>query len=140
MANLVLNVCHMLGVEVNEEFVITYKNEKRDVNPRWSIDENGVVLVNVDGKKSVARIQLTDLLCGDVYIVKLPWKPKIGESYYSIYTKTSNNFLYVDVCEWSNNSTDLAKYKAGWVFKTSKEVHDAIPRIAEEFNLGYQED
>lgn len=129
--NLIPEICKMLGVELGEEFKIE--------------GDNRTYWFDLDGLHSgeyVAQDEddamLHDLLCGKVEIVKLPWKPKKGETYWGFLYSQRNDAWLLALYTWSNNPEDCAFYKAGWVFRTKEEAKAALPAVAKEMGVEYE--
>ena len=129
--NLIPKICKMLGVELGEEFKIE--------------GDNRTYWFDLDGLHSGEYVaededdaMLHDLLCGEVEIVKLPWKPKKGEKYWGFLYSSLNDAWVLCLYTWSNNLDDFAFYKAGWVFRTKKEAQAALPKVAAEMGVEYE--
>lgn len=131
--NLIPDVCKFLGVEVGERFKIHIKNADV-INPTtYAILNSGTLCYYSGDDVSTTSTTLTiqHLLNGYAEIVKLPFKPKGGEIYYTF--ELENNKLHADERRWVNGYIDcLAALKAGWVFRTREEAEEALPKVAEE--------
>lgn len=137
MANLIPDVCKLLGIEVNEKFKV--KDEEYNDNI-FFIDENGDIVITINGKEYYSLyhdIKLIDFLTGEQEIIKLPWKPKKDETYFTLYI--AGAFVYVEPVKWQDSMIDFTRHKANLVFRNQKEAQNAIPSFAEEFNLAYEE-
>ena len=128
--NLIPEICKMFGVELFEEFKIE--------------GDNRTYWFDLDGLHSGEYVaededdaMLHDLLCGEVEIVKLPWKPKEGEKYWGFWYSSLNDAWILCLYTWGNNPTDFAFYKAGWVFHTKKEAESALPKVAAEMGVKF---
>lgn len=129
--NLIPEICKMLGVELGEEFKIE--------------GDNRTYWFDLDGLHSgeyVAQDEddamLHDLLCGKVEIVKLPWKPKEGDVFWSFYHSISSDKWLVISITWTNAVTDIARFKVGWCYRTEAEAKSVLPEIAKEQGVGYE--
>ena len=141
--NLIPQIARMLGVEVGEEFKIKGAAD-------WMLfhfEERGLRVRNVDEK-----VELSDgvdgalferLLGGYLEIVKLPWKPKMNERYWSFMVR--RNYAAPDKIEWSpaisiwtEHPTDLALLDKGWVYRTKEEAKAALPEAAKEMGVDYE--
>ena len=73
---------------------------------------------------------LRDLLRGDdrYKIVRKPWMPKDGETYY---TYAGKRFM-VSSYTWRGDSCEYGIYKGGIVFRTREEAVAARPRVYKE--------
>lgn len=66
-----------------------------------------------------ATVSLRDLMIGNTQIINLPWKPALGERYYS--PNIFNSSLY-GFTSWNDNTFDNESYKRGLVCKTKDEA------------------
>lgn len=78
--NLIPGIAKMLGVELGEEFKIDTSGD--DI---FQITESGVWMrKGIDKEEWVEKPFEFVMLCnGDAEIIRLPWQPKVGETYYS---------------------------------------------------------
>lgn len=137
MANLIPEIAHMLGVEIGEEFKI-----KGYDGLTYKLTDNGLELTTVDGQKTkwFDNGALNSLLKGKMEIVKLPWKPKAGEQYYSFGGRLIGDptvWIVVDVI-WQGLAYDVAMFDKGWVYRTKEEAESALPRVAAEMGVEYE--
>ena len=134
--NLIPKISKMLGVELGEEFKITGYGEAI-----YKFTNDGLVLNQRDGfglEITVAvKAQLDSLLNGKDEIIKLPWKPKVDETYYSFFYRQKDETWVVTGILWDNDVVDNALFKAGWIFKTEDEAREALPSIATEAGAKY---
>lgn len=129
--NLIPEICKMLGVEIGEKFKI-----KGDGHT-YSIKLDGLHSDQYAMEDDYAT--LLDLLCGEAGIVKMPWKPKEGQTVYSFYSVGLDGTLKVVDFIWVNDIiTFQALVKAGWVYKTRAEAEAALPTVAKEFGVEYE--
>ena len=63
---------------------------------------------------------LTRLLGGTARVIKLPWKPKVGETYYMPWLYDCD-LDCIDII-WNGTSFDEKRYAAGFVCHTMKEA------------------
>ena len=129
--NLIPEICKMLGVELGEEFKI-----EGDNRTYW-FDLDGLHFGEYVAEDEDDAM-LHDLLCGEVEIVKLPWKPKKGEKYWGFWYSSLNDAWVLCLYTWGNNPADFAFYKAGWAFHTKKEAKAALPTVATEMGVEYE--
>ena len=104
-------VAKLLGLELNEEFDVKYSN----CNPYKFTDEG---LVNCNGEDFPSALPF--LLTGKFEIIKKPWKPDYGDTYY--YISVRDGYPYVYENEWSDNSADYELYHTGNFFRTEQEA------------------
>lgn len=132
--NLIPEICKMLGVELGEKF-------KVDLS-RWS----GIYYFNNNGligktytEHWIACPELFGLLVtGNAEIVKLPWKPRMNERYWTFMSSLEGGKLYVLNYMWDNSAIDVALHKVGWVYRTQEEAESALPKVAKELGVEYE--
>lgn len=131
--NLMSEVARMLGVELGEEFKI-----KGYDGLTYKLTDNGLELTTVDGQKTkwFDHGALNSLLKGKMEIVKLPWKPKKGEDYYT-FGSVSERWEAIQQT-WTNHPFDLALIDKGWVYRTREEAEAALPKVAAEMGVEYE--
>ena len=129
--NLMYEICKMLGVELGEEFKID--------------GDNRTYWFDLDGLHSCEYVaededdaMLHDLLCGEVEIVKLPWKPKQDETFYTFGIHATETKWVVVSVKWWDNVKNLALYKIGWVYRSQAEAEAALPKVAAEMGVRYE--
>lgn len=132
--NLIPQIAQMLGVEVGEDFKIkgyteqTYRFDADGLKARFdSCPKEGL---------SFANAMLGSLLAGTDEIVKLPWKPKKGETYFTfdrIGNKWSTNSYW-----WGDFPDEYALLDKGWIYRTEAEAQDALPKVAAEMGVEYE--
>lgn len=130
--NLIPEIAHMLGVEIGEEFKIKgYKLTYMITDDKW--------LMATDDSPEIgwtpANTLFVDLLNGDAEIVKLPWKPKQGEDYYTF--GGSDGIWRVSQQHWTCHPFDLALFEKGWVYRTRAEAESALPKVAAEMGVKF---
>lgn len=129
--NLIPEIAKLLGVELGEEFKV-----EGDNRTYW-FDLDGL-----HSGKYVADVEddamLHDLLCGKAEIVKLPWKPKQGDVFWSFYRSISSDKWLVISITWTNAVTDIARFKVGWCYRTEAEAKSALPKVAKELGVEYE--
>lgn len=126
--NVMSEVAKLLGLLIDEEFMVDEKIYMIDEDGLW-IKENNQWRTSND---------LENLLTGRKEFVKLPWKPKKGEKYWGFWYSQLNDAWLIILYTWSNSPDDFAFYKAGWVFRTKKEAKAALPAVAAEFGVEYK--
>lgn len=131
--NLIPEIAKMLGVELGEEFQIDIRS-----NDIFQITESGIWM-----KKDVNKDEWVEMpfefmmLCnGDAVVIKLPWKPKECEDYYT-FGKSFGKWSVLK-SHWSNHPFDLALLDKGWIFRTYDEAETALPAVAKEMGVEYK--
>ena len=133
--NLIPEICKMLGVEMGEEFKVKGREYI------FHFVDNGLIAYRTDGSALPYENCLAHflwLINGEEEIVKLPWKPKKGETYWGFLYSQRNDAWLLCLYTWGNNPEDFAFYKAGWVFHTKKEAKAALPAVAKEMGVEYK--
>lgn len=132
--NLIPQIAQMLGVEIGEDFKIKGYTEQT-----YRFDADGLkVIYGCLRKKRLAfaNAMLSSLLAGKAEIVKLPWKPKEGEYYYTF--NLSAGKWIVRPSWWTGAPCNYALLDKGWVFCTKEEAEDALPKVAKEMGVEYE--
>ena len=127
----------MLGLELEQEFVLTYADGNRKNKYTYKFTEDGLyyrtptsIYWFTESANTIER-----LLNGDVKAVPKPWKPKYGEQYWSYSLKTNQ-----PCCKtfWEFME-DYAMWKSGNCFKTSEEAQSKGKEIMEQIKKEYEE-
>ena len=130
--NLIPEIIKILGVELFEEFKVVSKDGSEQI---CNFTMRGLF---VNGNNYDKKL-LVEILCGDAEVVKLPWKPREGQTVYSFYARGMSSILEVISFVWVGSVVShQALVKAGWVFKTKKEAEAALPAVAEEMGAKYE--
>lgn len=135
--NLIPEIAHMLGVEIGEEFKI--KGEDELMTYRFNSD--GLQVTYDDGIEIPyisTNLALVALVKGEEEIIKLAWKPKLKERYWTFMSSLEGGKLYVLNYMWDNSVIDVALHKVGWVFRTCEEAQAALPAVAKELGVEYK--
>ena len=131
--NLIPEIAKMLGVEIGEEFKV-----KGDDETTYSFTGDGLKLI-YNGGIGIAEISsdaaFVALVMGKDEIVKLPWKPKKGEDYYTF--GGSDSIWRISQQHWTCHPFDLAVLAKGWVFHTREEAESALPKVAAEMGVKF---
>lgn len=112
MKNCMSEVAKLLGVELNEEFVVG--------NDRYRLTSRGLIM---DETMFIQGTILTCLLAGELEIKHKPWKPIDNEKYYYI---DENGGICSE--DWWNDSTDLMRYKLGNCYRTKEETEGNVDK------------
>lgn len=131
--NLMPYVCKMLGVELGEEFKI-----KGYDGLTYKLTDNGLELTAVDGQKAkwFDHGVLNSLLKGKLEIIKLPWKPKKGDAYFTF--ELLGGKWVVRSFWWGGFPNEYALLDKGWVYRTKEEAEAALPKVATEIGVKYE--
>lgn len=131
--NLIPEICKMLGVELGEEFKI-----KGYDGLTYKLTDNGLELTTVDGQKTkwFDHGALNSLLKGKMEIIKLPWQPKKGETYYTF--ELLGDKWGVRSSWWGGSPDEYALRDKGWLYRTCEEAEAALPKVATEMGVEYE--
>ena len=135
--NLIPEICKMLGVELGEEFEIKGREYI------FHFVDNGLIAYRTDGSVLPYENCLAHflwLINGEEEIVKMPWKPKREGTFWTfcINGDDDDDLLEVDWYVWHEDVEDLARLKAGWVYRTKEEAQAALPAVAKEMGVEYE--
>ena len=131
--NLIPEIAKMLGVELNEEFKVDKYDELT-----FKFAEN-MLMVRADfkgAKWGITYVVLSELLGGDVEIIKLPWKPKKGDVY-STFGRLGDKWV-VRSLWWGGFPEEYALFDKGWVYRSEEEAQAALPKVAAEIGVEYK--
>ena len=124
--NYMKDVARMLGVELGEEFKLDGRKTK------YKFTENGLYFYAPDGWWQCSNVMLPEILKGELEIVKLPWKPKVGDVYYrprdyhTAFSEAVTDF-------WRDTVNDFALKEAGMIFRTAEECEAALPELRKKY-------
>ena len=127
----------MLGLELEQEFVLTDVDGNRNDKYTYKITEDGILyktptFINwaISSLGTIGK-----LLDGDVKALPKPWKPKKGEKYWTY----SEIWEEVTSFKWEGYYYDLLLWKVGNCFKTRDEAEDKGKEIMEKIQKEYEE-
>lgn len=135
--NLIPGIARMLGVKLGEKFKIKGENELMT----YSFNSDGLQVTYGDGIEIPyisTNLALVALVNGEEEIIKLSWKPKLNERYWTFMSSLEGGKLYVLNYMWDNSVIDVALHKVGWVFRTCEEAQAALPAVAKELGVEYK--
>lgn len=136
--NFIPQIAEMLGLQLGEEFKVKghAKLTYRFASDRLKLtSDNSIELSDL-----AAKAALIALISGTDEIVKLPWKPKAGEQYYSFGGRFFGDptvWIVIDVI-WQGLAYDVAMFDKGWIYRTKKEAETALPAVAKAMNVEYE--
>ena len=132
--NLIPEIAHMLGIELGEEFKVKGEDELT-----YRFDSDGLKLTHDSGIELAqisANVAFVDLVNGKDEIIKLPWKPKKGDTYFSF--ELLGDTWIVASSIWGGFPNEYALLDKGWVYKTCAEAQAALPDVAKELGVEYE--
>ncbi len=133
--NLIPDIAKMLGVALGEEFKI--KGEDELMTYRFNSD--GLQVTYDDGIEIPyisTNLALVALVKGEEEIIKLSWKPKKGETYYTF--ELLDGKWVVRLLWWAGSPNGYALLDKGWVYRTEREAQAALPKVAAEIGAEYK--
>lgn len=127
----------MLGLELEQEFVLIDADGNRKNKYTYKFTEDGVVYKSPTFTNwSINSLgTIGSLLNGDVKAVPKPWKPKEGDRY--CYYSASNGL--VNYARWDDLWSELILWKVGNCFKTEEEAKTKGKEIMEQIQKEYEE-
>lgn len=132
--NLIPEIAKMLGVAVGEEFKIkghkglTYKFDNNELMFTYDKKSSNV--------STTAHATFLALLRGECEIIKLPWKPKERDIFYSFSTTYGKWVVRSNM--WAGAPCDYALLDKGWVYRTRAEAETALPKVAAQIGVEYE--
>lgn len=132
--NLIPEIAKMLGVELGEAFKVKGEEELT-----YRFDSDGLKLITHDSGIEIAKISanvaFAALVNGKDEIVKLPWKPKMYEEYWT-FGKLGKQWT-VGTLSWKELPYEILLLSKGWVYRTRAEAKTALPAVAKEMGVEF---
>ena len=126
----------MLGLELEQEFVLTDVDGNRKDKYTYKITEDGLLYKSPTFNWAISSLgTIGKLLDGDAKALPKPWKPKKGENYWFCLYGAKE----VIDSRWSNGTYDLLLWKVGNCFKTQEEAATKGKEIMEQIQKEYEE-
>lgn len=131
--NLIPEIAHMLGVEIGEDFKVKGREYI------FHFVDNGLIAYRTDGSVLPYENCLAHflwLINSEEEIVKLPWKPKKGDVYFTfdlMGDKWGTHSYW-----WGGFPDEYALLDKGWIYRTEKEAEAALPKVAKEMGVDYE--
>ena len=133
--NLIPEIAQMLGVEIGEEF----KVDRYEYNGLTFKFAENMLMSRSDLKGAewgITYVILSELLGGDAEIVKIPWKPKKGATYYTF--ELLGGKWVVHSFWWGGFPNEYALLDKGWVYRSQEEAEAALPKVAAKIGVEYE--
>lgn len=113
-------VAEMFGVELEEVF------EVKDCDGLFRFNEHYLMHTDKYGVWQIDNDALGGILSGNHEIIKKPWKPSTGDSYY--YIEATLDCNHIDVWQeiWKNTTVDMERYAVGNFFETREEASNSV--------------
>lgn len=130
--NLISDIAQMLGVELGEEFKI------KGYELTYMItDDKGLMATNDSPETgwTPANALFVALLNGKDEIVKIPWKPKMYEEYWT-FGKLGKQWI-VGTLIWKELPYEILLLGKGWAYRTRAEAETALPAVAKEMGVEF---
>lgn len=133
--NLIPQIAEMLGLQLGEEFKVVSKEGNEQI-----CNFTMAGLFEHDNKESGSynKELLAEIVCNNAEIVKMPWKPKQDETFYTFGIHATEDKWVVVSCKWWDNVKNLALYRLGWIYRSQKEAEAALPTVATEMEVSYE--
>lgn len=133
--NLIPQIAQMLGLQLGEEFKI--KGDKGFEDKTFYLTIRGLKakLDQYPKKELPAMAALDSLLFGDTEIIKLPWKPKKGDVYFT-FGLLGDKWVARSLW-WGGFPEEYALLDKGWAYRSKEEAEDALPKVAAEMGVQY---
>ena len=132
--NLIPQIAKMLGVELGEEFQV-----KGDDEMTYIFTDDGLKITYAGGIE-ISQISTNSafvaLVMGEDEIVKLPWKPKMYEEYWT-FGKLGKQWT-VGTLSWKELPYEILLLSKGWVYRTRAEAEAALHAVAAEIGVEYE--
>lgn len=132
--NLINEITKMLGVEIDKKFKVkgyngvTYRFDADGLKENYDNPPNEIW--------TAANAMLGSLLAGECEIIKLLWKPKEGEIFYSFGIIDGKWGVCMDW--WVEDPCCYALLEKGWVYSKKDEALAALPKVAAEMSVEYE--
>lgn len=130
--NLIPEIAKMLGVELGEEFKIKGYGEAI-----YMLTDNGLMAADSPATEwAPANALFISWLRGREQIVKMPWKPKMYEEYWT-FGKLGKQWI-VGTLIWKELPYEILLLGKGWIFRTKEEAEAALPKVAKKLGVKYE--
>lgn len=132
--NLIPEIAQMLGVKLGEKFKIKGENELIT----YSFNSDGLQVTYGDDIEIPISTNLAfvDLVNGKGEIVKILWRPKKGDVYYTF--ELLGDKWVIRSLWWGGFPNEYALLDKGWVYRTCEEAAAALPKVAAEMGVEYE--
>ena len=137
--NLIPEIIQMLGVAIGEEFKIKDKHGEFVSDKTYKFSENALMYFHQEDDniyRIVSRTTLCSLLNGNYEIIKLSWKPKKGDAYFTFVI--IGDKWGVGSLHWDGFPNEYALLDKGWVYRSQAEAEAALPKVAAEIGVEYE--
>ena len=127
----------MLGLELEQEFILTDADGNRKNKYTYKFTEDGVLYKSPTFTNwSINSLgTIGSLLNGDVKAVPKQWKPKKGDAYWRYQPQVGNASLSA----WLDDGIDFCRWKVGNCFRTKEEAETKGKEIMEQIQKEYEE-
>ena len=109
-------IANQYNISLEEEVIV----EEKGVDIIYEFTEKGLVCVSPSDELPSINT-LHRILSGEFSIVPLPWRPEIGDEYWSV-SMSCNGTLISESFTWNEDMIDLCSYYCGNCFKTQEEA------------------
>ena len=137
--NIIPEIAKLLGVELGEEFELKDKQDNCVSTEIYKFSEDSLLYrYRAQNDYYTALSQtLYPLFRGDYEVIKLPWRPEKGDTYYSF--EAFGGTWVVALYSWSGRSPiEYALLDKDWIYRTKAEAEAALPKVAKELGVEYE--
>lgn len=136
--NLIPGITKMLGVEIGEEFEIKDRHGELISDKTYKFGKNTLLYCYQDDDicYTASRTTLQSLLNGKYEIVKISWKPKKGDVYFTF--GLLGDKWVVRSLWWGGFPEEYALLDKGWVYRSEKEAQAALLAVAKGMCVEYK--
>lgn len=130
--NLIPQIAEILGLQLGEEFKVVSKEGNEQI-----CNFTMAGLFEHDNKESGSynKELLAEIVCNNAEVVKLPWKPKMYEEYWT-FGKLGKQWI-VGTLIWKELPYEILLLGKGWVYRTRAEAETALPAVAKEMGVEF---
>ena len=126
----------MLGLELEQDFVLTDVDGNRKDKYTYKITEDGLLYKSPTFNWAISSLgTIGKLLDGDVKAVPKPWKPKKGDAYWRYQPQVG----FASLSAWLDDGIDFCRWKVGNWFRTKEEAETKGKEIMEQLQKEYEE-
>ena len=118
--NLIPEIAKMLGVEIGEEFRI--KDESGIDEDFHRFTDCSLVYYDQAMCEWQESMRILELIEGRAEVVKKPFEPKEGETYWNVAWSETEHVIVVCILQWISNDRCYADKYAGNCFRTEAEA------------------
>lgn len=136
--NLIPQIAEMLGLKLGEEFKIKGHASFEQKTYRFTAHGlRGKLDQHQEAREFSAIAAFNYLVLGNAEIVKLPWKPKKGDAYFTFTLRGDKWGVDAVPWHWRGIPNQYALLDKGWIYRTRAEAEAALPAVAKEMGVEF---